>query len=207
MAVTTNSGRSMNAGRLNGRVGLGDKLQAINAAFATKETALATALTALNLVNRTVCFNAAGLAEGTNANTFKTTNAITYTINGTRYTKGATDNIAFTAAAAQATDLNCIYLICLDTAGTATTVKGTEVATASAAACPAPTAGTCPIGWVHIATASAATFTAGSTDLAAANVTDTFVDFVGANPATAVTAATALTTLDAALLAATPAAV
>ena len=207
MAATTASGRSMNNGRLNGRVGLGDKLQAVNAAFATKETALATALTALNLVNKTVCFSTAGLAEGTASGTFQIATAITYSIDGTRYTKGATDDIAFTAAAVQATDTNCIYLICLDTAGTATTVKGTAVAAAAKAAIPAPTAGTCPIGFVHIATASAATFTAGTTDLAAANVTDTFVDFVGCNPATAVTAETALTTLAAALLAATPAAV
>ena len=48
---------------------------------------------------------------------------------------------------------------------------------------PAPTAGTCPIGFVHIATSSAATFTAGTTDLGAANVVDTFVNFVGCNPA------------------------
>ena len=40
---------------------------------------------------------AGGLAEGTNANTYKTVNTITYVIDGVFKSKGATDNVAFTA--------------------------------------------------------------------------------------------------------------
>ena len=40
---------------------------------------------------------AAGLAEGTNANTFKTTNPVAYCIGGRSYYKAATDNLAFTS--------------------------------------------------------------------------------------------------------------
>lgn len=190
MAASTAVGVGMNRGNLS-RAGLGDKLDAVHDYI----TSLGLALTALNLANKTVCFSTPGLAEGTNANTFQIGTAFTYAINGTRYTKAITDNLAFTAAAVQATDTNCIYLICIDTAGTLSTVKGTAVAAASQAAIPAPTAGTCPIGFVHIATASSATFTAGSTDLGAANVTDTFVNFVGCNPAQGVAIETALTAL------------
>jgi hypothetical protein len=188
---TTRKGRAINDAN---PAGLADTLN-------TYGTAITTALTALNLSLRTVCFSTAGLAEGTGAATFQIATAITYAIDGVRYTKGVTDNIAFTAAAIQATDTNCIYLICIDSAGTLSTVKGTAVATASQASIPAPTAGTCPIGFVHIATSAAATFTAGTTDLGAANVVDTFVNFVGSNPATAVTAATAISTLNSALTA------
>lgn len=207
MAATTLDGKLANKGILGPRVALGDRIDEIHDYLTTLATALNTALTAVNLANKTQCFNAAGLAEGTTAATFKTTNAITYTIDGVRYTKAATDDLAFTAAAVQATDTNCIYLVCIDASGTVSTVKGTAVAAASAASCPAPTAATCPIGWIHVATASAATFTAGTTDLGAANVTDTFVDFVGANPAQGVAITTALSTLASSLATAQPAAI
>jgi len=205
MSASTAVGVGMNRGNLS-RAGLGDKLDAVHDCLAVNRTALATYLDALLGSLNTQCFNAAGLAEGTNANTFKTTNAITYTIAGVRYTKGATDNLAFTAASQQATDTNCIYLICINAAGTLSTVKGTAVAAASAATCPSPgSASLCPIGWVHIATASAATFTAGSTDLGASNVTDTFVDFVGSTVGSAPLVAAAQAVLTAAQLAAQPA--
>ena len=178
MAATTLDGKLANKGLLGPKVALGDRLDELHDYLAALLTA-----------NRTVCFSTAGLAEGTGAGTFQIATAITYTIDGVRYTKGVTDNLAFTAAAVQATDTNCIYLICIDTAGTLSTVKGTAVATASQASIPAPTAGTCPIGFVHIATSSAATFTAGTTDLGAANVVDTFVNFVGCNPAQGVNVA------------------
>lgn len=208
MSATTLDGKLANKGLLGPKVAIGDRLDAIHDALTTTASALDTALTAVNVANLNQCFNAAGLAEGTAAGTFQIANAITYTIGGTRYTKGATDDIAFTAAAVQATDTNCIYLVCINAAGTLSTVKGTAVAAASAASCPAPaSASVCPIGWIHVATASAATFTAGTTDLGAANVTDTFVDFVGANPAQGVAITTALSTLNAALVAAQPAAI
>lgn len=206
MAVTTAAGAAMNRGNFNKRVGLGDKLDAVNDCLAVNRTALATYLSALQGALNTQCFNSAGLAEGTNANTFQIANAITYTIAGVRYVKGATNNIAFTAAAEQATDTNCIYLVCIDAAGTVSTVKGTAVAAASAATCPsAGSASLCAIGWIHVATANAATFTAGSTDLGASDVTDTYVNFVGSTVGSAPLVAAAQAVLTAAQLAAQPA--
>lgn len=113
MAATTLDGKLANKGLLGPKVAIGDRLDEIHDFLA-----------ALLSANRTVCFSTAGLAEGTNAATFQIGTAITYSINGVRYTKGVTDNIAFTAAAIQATDTNCIYLICIDAAGTLSTVKG-----------------------------------------------------------------------------------
>lgn len=207
MAATTLDGKLANKGLLGPKVGLGDRLDEVHDYLTTLATALNTALTAVNLANKTQCFSTAGLAEGTAAGTFQIATAITYSIDGVRYAKAITDDIAFTAAAVQATDTNCIYLVCINAAGTVSTVKGTAVAAASAASFPAPTAGTCPIGAIHVATASAATFTAGTTDLGAANVTDTYINFVGANPAQGVTIETALTTLASTLASAQPAAI
>lgn len=191
MSVTTLKGRALNDATPGAALG---------SLLNTQASALNTALTAINVANLNQCFSTPGLAEGTNANTIQIGTAFTYSIGGTRYTKGVTDNVALTAAAQQATDTSCIYLICIDSAGTVSSVKGTEVAAASAATCPAPVSSSvCPIGWLHVATASAATFTAGSTDLGAANVTDTFVNFVGANPAQGVAITAALSTLATAL--------
>lgn len=119
------------------------------------------------------CFGCAGLAEGTDPNTFKTTNAVHYMIGGVAYIKAATDNIAMTAAAAQADLTNCIYLVEIDANGTVSTLKGTE--TAGTASPPARSASKAVLGWIHVAT-SGGTFTAGSTDLGAGTVTDTYVN-------------------------------
>lgn len=119
------------------------------------------------------CFGYPLLAEGTNSGTLKTTNAVTYRIAGINYTKAATDNIAITAAAVQATDTYCLYLVSINANGDVTTTKGTAVATDTAVlpACPADNA---VLGYFKIALSSAATFTAGTTDLGAANVVDTY---------------------------------
>lgn len=136
------------------------------------------------------------LAEGTNANTIKTTNAVTYTINGVNYTKAATDNIAMTACAQQATDTYCLYLVSIQADGDVVITKGTEVAT-DTAVLPAIPASEAPLGYIKIATASGATFTSGTTDLGAANVTDTYTELAYAmgttNAATAIANAAAHT--------------
>lgn len=115
-------------------------------------------------------FGNAGLAEGTNANTIKTVNAIHYRIGGQAYIKAATDNIAMTAAAAQAANTTAYYLISIDAAGTVTITKGTDGST-TLPDCPAANA---PIGVMKIALSGGATFTSGTTDLGATNVTETW---------------------------------
>lgn len=76
-------------------------------------------------------FSAIVLAEGTNANTFKTTNAAQFTIAGQVFTKAATDNLAFsttkpggTAVEAVPVGSHCFLLAQINAAGTVSTVQG-----------------------------------------------------------------------------------
>ena len=71
--------------------------------------------------------------------------------------------------------------------GTLSTVKGTEVLNTLTAAgtgvvnWPEPTSGKCPVGAVKVKTVGV-TFTLGTTDFSAANVTETWYDFAGGMP-------------------------
>jgi len=78
-----------------------------------------------------LCFTAAGVAEGTTANTWKTTNAIQGTIAGLNVTKAAADSQAFSAkkpggAAVEAVPVgsHCFFTCQMNAAGTLTTVQG-----------------------------------------------------------------------------------
>ena len=78
----------------------------------------------------------AAFAAGTGAGTVKTTNAITYNINGVTYSKAATDNIAITAGITtgpvnattttyvQPLSVTVYYVFCLDSSGTVSVVQG-----------------------------------------------------------------------------------
>ena len=121
-------------------------------------------------------YTAAGLAEGTNANTFKTTNTLTYTSNGVFKSKAATDNLAFTAGTAIPANSSALIGVWINAAGTLSTSQGPTVAAGDP--CPVPTAPAANltfVGYVKIVT-GAATFTPGSTDLSASGVTATFAD-------------------------------
>lgn len=141
---------------------------------------------AYNSLSGAFCYSKAGLAEGTNSATIKTAApngaGVDYAINGLFYHLADADNIAITAAAVQADLTTCLYLVQVNAAGTVSTVKGTEVLTADLVNgkkglhWPQPTAGNCPIGAFKIVT-SGATYTAGTTDNGAANITDTYYDF------------------------------
>lgn len=144
-----------------------------------------------NLTDLTACLSKAGLAEGTNAACIKTAApngaGTDYAIGGYAYHKADTDNIAMTALAVQAALTTCLYGIFIDTAGALSIVKGVAVATADLVApssvtlkLPEPTAdGLCLLGYMKIATATATTFTSGTTDLSAAGITATFYDVIG----------------------------
>jgi hypothetical protein len=131
-----------------------------------------------------MCLGKAGLAEGTNANTIKTVTTVPYSINGRLYSKAATDNIAMNALAAQAALKDCMYLVLIDSAGTVSLAKGTEVANGAGAVLPANPAPTTRsvLGAFKVATAAATTFTSGTTDLSAAGVVATFYDMSHAVP-------------------------
>jgi hypothetical protein len=160
----------------------------------------------------TVALSSGEWAEGTNANTVKSTATVTYTIDGRFYSKSATDNIAisysgpsvYQAAAGGVQSVNGsftggvngstrIYLICLDTAGAVSIVPGPIVNSADLAAgraslqFPDDPIGVCPTAALRIALTAGTTFTPGSTDLSASGVTATFYNLadVPANPLTA----------------------
>ena len=136
----------------------------------------------------TYCLSKAGLAIGDGAKTGVAIAApngagIDFAIDGILYHKadGAT-NLPFSADTVQPVLTKCLYLVCIDSAGAVTTVKGTPVLTANLAngsdtlkwpVCPS---GKCPIGAVKITCALTATFTAGTTALDATNVTATYYD-------------------------------
>jgi len=120
---------------------------------------------------------AAGVAEGTNANTFKTTNTLTFTSNGVFKSKAATDNLTFTAGTALAASQACLFAVWITSGGTVSTSQGPIVAAGDP--CPVPgqvTAGTTLVGLIKVTTSSAVTFTPGSTDLSASGITAAFSD-------------------------------
>jgi hypothetical protein len=121
---------------------------------------------------------AAGLAEGTNANTFKTTNTLAFTNNGVFKSKGATDNLTFsTGHTALAASQACLFAVWINASGTVSTTQGPIVAAGDP--CPVPsqvTAGTTLVGLIKVTTDSSTTFTPGSTDLGASGITDVYSD-------------------------------
>lgn len=127
----------------------------------------------------------AGLAEGTNANTFKTANTTIYSIKGVMYSKAATDNLTFTAGHADVeANQQCIFAVCLNAAGTVSTVQGPVKNVGddqSVLGWPSVGSDVAMIGAIVVET-GATTFSAGSTDLGAANVTDTYIDCDGSAP-------------------------
>ncbi len=106
-----------------------------------------------------------------------------FSIDGIMYSKtGAATVIAFTALGIQAALTKCLYLCCIDSDGTVTYVKGTEVLTADLVAgtkvlkWPALPANKCAWGAVKMTLASTATFTPGTTALDATNCTAAYYD-------------------------------
>ena len=120
---------------------------------------------------------AAGLAEGTNSATFKTTNTLAFTNNGVFKSKGATDNLVFSVGTALGNSQACLFGVWIDGSGNVSTTQGPIVAAGDP--CPVPsqtTAGVTLVGLIKVTTSSAATFTPGTTDLSASGITDVFFD-------------------------------
>lgn len=160
----------------------------------------------------TAALSSGAWAEGTNANTIKSTATVTFVIDGRFYSKAATDNIAisysgasvYQAAAGGIQAVNGgftggvngstrLYLICLDTSGNVSILPGQIVDTAELSAgrvalhFPDAPNSVCPVAAMRVALTAGTTFTPGSTDLSAAGVTGTFINLstVPANPLTA----------------------
>jgi hypothetical protein len=125
-----------------------------------------------------VSLSAAGVAEGTNANTYKTTNTLTYTSNGVFKSKGATDNVAFTSGIGTVPPSSAaLYAVWIDGSGNLSNTRGPVVAAGEP--CPVPTPGAANltlVGLIKVTTDGSTTFTPGSTDLSNAGVTDVYMD-------------------------------
>ena len=110
-----------------------------------------------------------------------------YAIGGIAYHKADAASVAITAAPAQAADTTCLYLVCLDSGGTLSTVKGDDVLNTALNAgtavihWPIQPKGLCAIGAVKVKTVGV-TFTAGTTNLNAAGVTATYYNFAAGMP-------------------------
>lgn len=110
-----------------------------------------------------------------------------YGIHGFSYHKADAASVAITAATAQAADTTCLYLVCLDSAGTLSTVKGSEVLNTALVAgtkvlqWPTKPANLCAIGAFKMKTVGV-TFTAATTNLNAAGCTATYYNFASGMP-------------------------
>jgi hypothetical protein len=157
----------------------------------------------------TAAFSSGAWAEGTNANTIKSTATITYVIDGRFFSLAATDNIAisysgpsvYQAAAGGVQTINGgftgatggstrLYLIMLDASGNVSILPGQIVNTPELTAgrvalqYPDPPDGVCPVAAMRIAVTAGTNFTPGSVDLSASGVTASFINLsmVPANP-------------------------
>lgn len=128
--------------------------------------------------NRNVCLDFADLDISSTATAYETNNTIDYVIDNVMYQKAS-----FTGAVSGTTlqnDKLCKFLITLDSSGSATATQSSIVASTETVALPAVPSDECPIGYVQVSTAGAV-FTPGTTDLSAANVTDTYVELMNVN--------------------------
>ena len=132
------------------------------------------------------CLSKAGLARNVTTATAIDIAApngagVDYCIGGALYHKADAAAIALSTHAAQPADTTCLYLVCLDSNGNLSSVKGGDVKNvdlANKAAVihfPGVPAGKCAIGVIKVKTV-AVTFTAGTTALNASGVTATFTD-------------------------------
>jgi len=119
-------------------------------------------------VFNTGSLGSAGLAEGTNAATIKTTNILHYRIAGQAYAKAVTDNIALTATGVLASGTTTYLLLSINAAGTVTStapaaprVGDPDITGLLLGALPAANA---VIGILKVVATAA--FTPGTTDLA-----------------------------------------
>jgi hypothetical protein len=134
-----------------------------------------------------VCLTSPQLAEGTDANTYQAAAAFDAVIDNRNVRKAATNNIAFaaftgTSFTAQAAGTIAAYFFMMNAAGTITVIQSSikprpGLATYEAGVWEWPERdGFVCIGALTVRTNGTATFTAGSVDLGATDVVDTFIN-------------------------------
>lgn len=120
---------------------------------------------------------AAGLAAGTNTGTFKTVNTLAFTNNGIFKSKGATDNLTFSAGhTALAANQACLFGIWINAAGSVSTSQGPIVASGDPTPVPPTPANVTLVGLIKVTTSSSGAFTPGTTGLGASGVTAAYSD-------------------------------
>jgi hypothetical protein len=146
-----------------------------------------TAVDAIKLFRGNLQLSDGGIAIGTDTAKVKTAATINYTVDGVFYTKGATDDF-WTLSGTTVTSGNANkYLLCIDSAGAASIVEGTQAASAASVVLPSAPASKCVVGILQVETTG--DFIPGTTALSAGTVTDTYTDgyapaLIGDAPAT-----------------------
>jgi hypothetical protein len=141
----------------------------------------------VDMRGKTFCANKAVLAIGgtTSKVKFTASNAVgvEFAIDGLYYTKANADDVFTLSGTALAASQACIFLMCLNSSGTASIVQGDIVSSEDVkngqTTIPWPTTpvSKCAIGAVLVETDATHTFTPGTTALSAAGVTETYFDF------------------------------
>ena len=134
----------------------------------------------------TMSMSAAGLAVGTAATQFAWTGTPSIVIDGLPYPTTAHTACAFSNGhTTQTADTVCLYGVWVGATGNVVTYQGEIVGagalSAGLVALPIPpdaTAGLAPLGLIRVAVTNTAssTFVPNTTSLAAANITDTYID-------------------------------
>ena len=159
-------------------------------------TSLATTTTVIRHVATNRSWSKGKIAKhASNHENVKTTAAVNFSIAGVMYQKSATGEFDLSALSCitetgaadtisvQATAKDRIYLLVLNTSGTAKIIQGTAVATGATCSCPGCPEDYAPFAALKVANASGSGFTLGTTALNAGSVTTTYYD-VSLAPAT-----------------------
>lgn len=129
------------------------------------------------LVTNAVSSTLSAVAIGTTKSKVKTTNTVTYRVNGKSLSKAGTDDLWTLSGTVVAAVSWQKYLLLLDASGTASIIEGVQsTVAATSVVLPALPQDKSVIGVLTVATAAATTFTPGTTLLDAAGITATYQD-------------------------------
>lgn len=118
-----------------------------------------------------VSLTSAALDTSATAAKFKTTATLTYTADGVFKSKGATDNLVFSAGhTSLANSQGCLFAVWIDAGGTVTTTQGPIVSSADAAfPLPAAASGKTLVGLIKVSCSSSQTFVPGTNSMGTGN--------------------------------------
>lgn len=135
-------------------------------------------LNELILLNNNRCWANPLVAVGTTTSKVKTTNSVSFSVDGALYTKAATDDFWTLSGSVLAVSSFRVILLLVNAAGTMSIASSSD-SLVSAAKCVLPDItttldGKAIFGYITVATNSSTTFTPGTTLLGAAGITTTY---------------------------------